>query len=191
VGAVERVTLVAGPDLPGAVEEVEQLGAVYPGARALANQDAATDAILAEWQSASLVHLAAHGDFRADSPLFSSLRLADGPLTVYDLERAGSGPRTVVLSACDAARAGVQPGDELMGAAAALLSLGIRSVVAPILPVSDRATTPMMVGFHRELSHGTSPTAALAVAGREARERGGPGDLAAAGSFICLGADDE
>jgi tetratricopeptide (TPR) repeat protein len=186
-----RVTLVAGPDLPGAVEEVEQLGDIYPGARALAEADASTDAVLAEWRSAELVHLAAHGDFRADSPLFSSLRLADGPLTVYDIERAGAGPQTVVLSACDAARAGVQPGDELIGAGAALLSLGIRSVIAPILPVSDRSTTAMMVTFHRELSRGAPPATALARAGREARRRGEPGDLAAAGSFICLGADDQ
>ncbi len=189
--AAGRITLVAGPDLPGAADEVDQLGDIYAGALTLASGDAATDAVLAEWPSAALVHLAAHGDFRADSPLFSSLRLADGPLTVYDLERAGAGPQTVVLSACDAARAGVQPGDELMGAAAALLSLGIRSVIAPILPVSDRATTPMMVTFHRQLARGASPTAALAVAADEARRRGGPGDLAAAGSFVCLGLDDE
>ena len=184
------VALVAGPDLPGAADEVEQLATIYPSATTLAATAAATDAVLAQWQAAAVVHLAAHGDFRADSPLFSSLRLADGPLTVYDIERAGAGPQTVVLSACDAARAGVQPGDELMGAGAALLSLGVRTVVAPLLPVSDRATTPMMVDFHRQLSHGRRPAEALAAAGRAARERGGPADLAAACSFICLGADD-
>ena len=32
-------------------------------------------------------------EFRADSPLFSSLRLDDGQLTVYDLERLHRGPR--------------------------------------------------------------------------------------------------
>jgi tetratricopeptide (TPR) repeat protein len=184
------VALVAGPDLPGAAAEVEQLAAIYPSATALATTAAATEAVLAQWQAVAVVHLAAHGDFRSDSPLFSSLRLADGPLTVYDIERAGAGPQTVVLSACDAARAGVQPGDELMGAGAALLSLGVRTVVAPLLPVSDRATTPMMVDFHRQLSQGRRPAEALAAAGRAARDRGGPADLAAACSFICLGADD-
>jgi CHAT domain-containing protein len=84
----------------------------------------------------------------------------------------------------------VQPGDELMGAGAALLSLGVRTVVAPLLPVSDKATTPMMVDFHRQLAQGCRAADALAVAGRAARDRGGPADLAAACSFICLGADD-
>ena len=186
----DGVALVAGPDLPGAAQEIDELAALYPAATYLAPTAAATDTVLAQWQSASVVHLAAHGDFRADSPLFSSLRLADGPLTVYDLERAGAGPQTVVLSACDAARAGVQPGDELMGAGAALLSLGVRSVVAPLLAVSDRATTPMMVDLHRQLAQGRQPAEALAGAATAARARGGAADVAAACSFICLGADD-
>jgi tetratricopeptide (TPR) repeat protein len=186
-----QVALVAGPDLPGAVEEIAQLRALYPAATALTADAASSDAVASQWQAARLVHLAAHGDFRADSPLFSSLRLADGALTVYDIERSGTGPETVVLSACDAARAGVQPGDELMGAVAALLSLGVRSVVAPLLAVSDRSTTPMMIDFHRALAGGQQPAEALATAAEAARRRGGPGDVAAACSFVCMGADDQ
>ena len=37
----------------------------------------------------ALAHVAAHGHFRAESPLFSSLDLADGPLAVHDFERLG------------------------------------------------------------------------------------------------------
>ena len=50
-------------------------------------------------------HLACHGSFRADNPLFSSLLLADGGLTVHDVESLGAGPRELVLSACDSGRA--------------------------------------------------------------------------------------
>ena len=50
--------------------------------------------------ASELVHLACHGSFRRDNPLFSTLALADGPLTVYDLERAAAMPEVVVLSAC-------------------------------------------------------------------------------------------
>ena len=37
-------------------------------------------------------HVAAHGTFRADSPMFSSLRLDDGPMTVHDVERLRRAP---------------------------------------------------------------------------------------------------
>ncbi len=57
--------------------------------------------MLAALDGAGLVHIASHGDFRADSPMFSSLRMVDGPLTVHDLERLRSAPHRLVLSACE------------------------------------------------------------------------------------------
>src|SRR5207253_9725347 len=93
--------------------------------------------VLAAMERAELVHVAADGHFRADSPQFSSLLLADGPLTVYDIECVQRVPRTVVLSSCDAAPVEVRAGDELLGVAAALLGLGVRTVVAPVFSVPD------------------------------------------------------
>ena len=48
--------------------------------------------VLAALDGAWLAHIAAHGRFRADSPLFSSLRMHDGPLTVYDFEQLHRAP---------------------------------------------------------------------------------------------------
>ena len=42
---------------------------------------------LAALDGAGLAHIAAHGSFRSESPMFSSLQLADGPLTVDDIHR--------------------------------------------------------------------------------------------------------
>jgi hypothetical protein len=53
-----------------------------------------TEKVMAAIDGAWLVHMAAHGTFRADSPLFSAIELDDGPLTVYDLERLRRAPRT-------------------------------------------------------------------------------------------------
>ncbi len=182
-GAEPRVALVAGPQLPGAEAEIAQLRSLYPAAEVLVGPDATTANVLAAVERADVVHLAAHGDFRADSPLFSSLLLADGPLTVYDIERLQAVPRLVVLSACDAAVAEVRAGDELLGTAAALLGLGVRSVIAPVFAVPDQATTPFMVALHRRLLTGARPAAALAGAA--------PGqDPAAAAAFLCIGRDD-
>jgi CHAT domain-containing protein len=143
-------------------------------------------AVQAALEGADLVHLAAHGTFRADAPLFSSLRLADGALTVYEIERLAAAPDTLILPACDAAMAGVRPGDELLGTAAALLGLGVASVIAPVLPVPDQATKALMVALHERLQAGDPPSVALAGAADAA----GPDD-AVARAFVCIGANEQ
>jgi CHAT domain-containing protein len=140
--------------------------------------------VQAALEGADLVHLAAHGTFRADAPLFSSLRLADGPLTVYEIERLRAAPDTLVLPSCDAALAGVRPGDELLGTAAALLGLGVASVVAPVLPIPDDATASLMVSIHERLRAGDTPSEALAAAAAAF-----PGDPVAR-AFVCIGANE-
>jgi tetratricopeptide (TPR) repeat protein len=180
----KRTALIAGPDLPGARAEVRRLARLYPDAEVLVGRAATVEAVLGAIERAEVVHLAAHGTFRVDSPLFSSVRLADGPLTVYDLERVHQAPRLVVLSACEAATVAVRSGDELLGTAATLIGMGVRDVIAPVTAVPDDATRPLMVALHRELAAGWAPAAALArAAGHE------PG-LGAA-TFVCVGGDDE
>ena len=183
-----RTVLIAGPDLPGADAEVGELAGRYPRARVLRGAEATVPAALEAMARSDLVHLAAHGSFRADSPLFSSLRLADGVLTIYELERLRSTPTTVVLPACDAGRVDVRAGDELLGTAAAMVGLGVRSVVAPVMPVPDGATVPFMMALHDRLRRGLAPSVALAEAAVAQGE-----DLygrAVAEAFVCIGADE-
>jgi len=112
--------------------------------------------------------------------------LADGPLTVYDLERLRRTPDTIVLSACDSGLSAVHPGDELMGLASALFALGTKTLIASVVPVPDEATRALMLAFHRALQSGSTPAAALAAA------RGavgtGPAERVAAAGFVCFGA---
>jgi hypothetical protein len=98
------VVLVRGPGLASQGAEIPQLAADYSNeiepVVVLGDGTATTAQVLSAIDGARLVHFAAHGTFRADSPLFSALRLDDGPLTVYDLERLRRGPRQLVLSSC-------------------------------------------------------------------------------------------
>jgi tetratricopeptide (TPR) repeat protein len=182
-----RVVLVAGPGLEGAEREVAELAARYPAATVLAGADARADAVRRALDGAALAHVAAHGRFRADNPLFSSLTLADGPLTVYDLESLRRAPHTLVLSACESGLSDVRPGDELMGLAAALFSLGTATVVGSVSAIPDDRTAPLMTSFHRRLASGAS--AAVALAEAQAGEARGPADgLPAARGFIAMGA---
>jgi hypothetical protein len=173
-----KTVLAAGPRLRHAAREVRELGALRPGATVLHGRTASAEATLAALDGAGLAHLACHGHFRADSPLFSSLELADGRLNVYELQQLARAPELVVLSACDLALSALHPGDELLGFAAALLGMGTRTIVASVVPVPDSAARRLMLAFHRDLLAGVAPAAALARAQAGAKTAG----------FICLGA---
>lgn len=172
--------LVAGPGLPHAEAEVATLGRRIGGATCLTGDAATAEAVTRAIDGAGLVHIACHGSFRADNPLFSCLTLADGPLTVYDLEALTRVPTTLVLSSCDVGLSTVRPGDELTGLASALLSLGTRSVVASVAPVADDATARLMSAFHTRLLSGEGPAGALARAQAEVEDPGA--------AFVCFGA---
>ncbi|MDQ4036859.1 MAG: CHAT domain-containing protein, partial [Actinomycetota bacterium] len=136
---------------------------------------------------AALAHIAAHGVFRADNPLFSALTLADGPVTVYDLESLGKAPEVLLLSACESGLSAVQPGDELMGLAASLLSLGTRTLVASVVAVPDEHTAQLMLAVHRLLRAGSPPAEALCRAQAQT-DSSDPLAVAASAAFICFGA---
>ncbi|WJK43067.1 CHAT domain-containing protein [Solwaraspora sp. WMMA2056] len=183
--------LVAGPRLPAAETEVRQLAAALPGSRLLTGAAATADTVTGALNGAALAHIAAHGRFRADNPLFSTLDLADGPLTAYELERLTSPPGVVVLSACDSGLAGVRPGNEVMGFTAVLLALGTRCLIATVLPVPADLTTELMLELHRRMRAGDGPAVALAGAQRafQAGRYADDGAVhATAAAFVCFGA---
>ncbi len=184
-----RRVFVAGPGLEHAAGEVATLAAHQQESQRFTGRRARVEQVTAALDGAGLAHIAAHGRFRSDNPLFTSLALADGPLTVFDLERLRRPPLHVVLSACESGLPAVHPGDELLCLTAALLSMGTRSLVASVVPVPDDASVPLMLALHRRLRAGDSPAAALAAAQSAAAGTGSTrrARVAAAG-FVCLGA---
>ena len=180
------VLAAAGPGLPAARAEAAAVAAGYPGAILLTGEQATAGAVLAALDGAGLAHLAAHGRLRTDNPLFSALQLADGPLTVYDLERLAAAPELVVLPACQSGVTAVRAGDELMGLATALLALGTRTVIAALAQVHDAATTGLMTALHERLRSGDPAP----VAWCRVRASVPSADLAAwasAAAFSCYG----
>lgn len=182
-----RAVFVAGPGLRHAEAEVREASGRYPGSVLLTGSAVTARIVVDELDGARLAHVAAHGHFRADNALFSRLDLADGPLTVYDLERLERAPATLVLSACESGLSDVQPGDELMGLVAALFALGTRTVVASVAPVADDASRALTLAFHDALLAGSAPAEALSAAQAAVRDGGHEG-LAAAAAFACFGA---
>jgi len=187
-GPTGRALLVCGAGLPGGEAEIERLRRIHGGAIVLTGEQATVPAVTRAMARADLVHLAAHGSFRADNPMFSSLGLHDGPLTVYDLESLSRAPTTVILPACDAGRASVRHGDELLGTAAALLQVGVRTVIAPVTVVPDASVVPpLMEELHRLIGAGVAPAAALVQARRELARTLDDVQVATAASFVAIG----
>jgi hypothetical protein len=172
-----KSTVIAGPRLRHAPSEARDVAAVLKDSVVLQGGAATAKAALTALEGSGLAHIVCHGNFRSDSPLFSSLELTDGPLNVYELQGLKRPPEVVVLSACDLAMSGLHPGDELLGLATALLAMGTRTIVASVIPVRDATARQLMLAFHRHLSAGLGPGAALA----RAQER------AAVAGFVCLG----
>ncbi|UJA11717.1 CHAT domain-containing protein [Streptomyces collinus] len=181
-----RHVLVRGPGLATGGAEVSELADRYGTATVLEGEAAQASRVLAELDGATLAHLAAHGTFRADSPLFSALRMADGPLIVHDFERLARSPYRIILSSCDTARLASVGADELLGLVTALLPLGTAGVVASSAPVNDAAVVPLMLALHKGLDAGLS----LAEALRDARaaQPGDPVHQATGWAFAAFGA---
>lgn len=180
--------LVAGPDLAGAAAEVGDLAGPRPTATILTGPAATVRAVLDAIDGADTAHLATHGVFRADNPLLSSLRLVDGPLTVYELGAIRRPPRLLVLPSCDAAVTTTLAGDAVLGLSAELLRSGVATLIAPVVPIPDEATGPVMVALHRRLAAGDAPAVALREA--VATEDDGATGSAVRGAFVVLGASE-
>jgi len=187
VPAHRAVTLVGGPDLANAEAEVTCLAGLYPRATVLVNGAATAGRVLAALDGRWLAHVAAHGTFRADNPLFSSLQLDDGPLTVYDIEGMNRAPYRLVLSACESGRAAPAGADEFLGLAASLFPRGTAGIVAAVVPVSDQVTPSVMRYLHERVTAGAGFPDALRLARADAAATGDPVELATACSFVALG----
>jgi CHAT domain-containing protein len=184
--ARKDVTLVVGPGLATDGAEVRQLTSTYDGATLLGHGRATAEGVLSALDGVWLAHIAAHGRFRADNPLFSSLQLDDGPLTVHDLERLRRAPHQLVLSSCDSGVAAPVGADELLGLVSALVPLGATGIVASIVPVNDAAVVPLMLSLHAALAAGRTLPEALLSARRATA--GDPLVASTAHAFVALGA---
>ena len=183
-GPRPRAVAIAGPGLPGAVEEAAAVAALY-GITPIAGPGATVRVASAALAGAEVAHLATHGRVHPEHPLLSALTLADGPLTAYDLERLDPVPRLVVLAGCDTGRPTVRAGDELLGLSASLIARGTVQVIASVVPVPDALTAPLMTALHRGLLAGHP--AAQALANAQARlDEAEPHDAVAAG-FVSIG----
>ncbi|MFY1669562.1 CHAT domain-containing protein [Plantactinospora sp. WMMB334] len=180
LATVPRVALAAGPGVARATDEIRLVARAW----SLTPPDgtASTSDVRDAAATAEVLHIAAHGVHEPDSPLFSHLDLADGPLFGHELQPLGRLPTHVVLSACELGLASTRPGDETLGMTASFLHGGAGSVVAGVARIADAAAHRVAPAHHAALSRGLSPAAALAAATADLDSDADPAPL------VCFGA---
>ncbi len=142
-------------------EEVTALAPLFESAHLLVEGDATTTALRAHAAQADVLHLACHGEFRSDAPLFSSLQLTDSRLTVRDAYDLPLGGALVTLSACETGVSAIAPGNEIIGLVRGFFAAGAPTVVVSLWAVDDASTAALMQTFYARLLAGDRPSAAL------------------------------
>jgi CHAT domain-containing protein/tetratricopeptide (TPR) repeat protein len=162
---------VEDPNTPFVRQEVETVAAIVPEPEVLLGADASEQALRDGGSRSQLVHIASHGYFRQDNPMFSAIRLADSYLSLYDLYSMDLPVDLLTLSGCVTGLNFVAEGDELIGLSRGLLYAGARSLLLSLWDVDDRGTAEFMQLFYSNLLQKRGKAEALRSAMLDLRNR--------------------
>jgi len=154
----------ADEKIPLVNREIEMLRKIFPEAKTFTDKAANFSNYGQNAQKCDILHLACHGQFRPENPLFSSLHLADGFVTVRDICAQNLNAALVTLSACETGLNKIFAGDEILGLARGFLSAGADSLILSLWTVSDEATVRLMQDFYTNLQRGENVGASLRLA---------------------------
>jgi CHAT domain-containing protein/tetratricopeptide (TPR) repeat protein len=166
-------SLVMGfPDerAPEILAEVRSVAAILPHADLFLGAQATADVLKTKGSESALLHIATHGTYRQDNPMFSGILLGDGYLNLYDLYQMRISARHVTLSGCATGMNFVAAGDELLGLQRGLICAGAASLLLSLWDVHDRSTAELMQAFYKGYIETGSMAVSLQAAMKQLRE---------------------
>jgi CHAT domain-containing protein len=155
---------VSDRQIPNVVTEVGAVARHLPHTDLYFNGQATLAAFHGRVSQYGILHLACHGLFRADNPMFSALQLYDGWITAADVLALDLRDTFVTLSACESGRSDGQRGDEILGLTRAFLGAGARALLVSLWLVEDEASARLMDCFYEQLAQGADYPTALRAA---------------------------
>jgi CHAT domain-containing protein len=158
--------------IPFVNAEIEILQKIFRKSKSYTGKQATFTAFTKNAPKFDILHLACHGNFRPENPLFSSLHLADGWITVRDVCSQNLKAEIVTLSACETGLNKIFAGDEILGLARGFLSAGAGSLLLSLWTVNDEAATALMKIFYAELQAGKTASQSLRSAQNDFIRRG-------------------
>jgi CHAT domain-containing protein len=156
---------------PRISDEVHRVAAALPESELYLGSDANLETMTRLGRQSRIIHIAAHGFFRQDNPLFSGIRLGDCYLSLFDLYQLRLPVELLTLSGCATGLNAIAAGDELLGLVRGLLCSGARSLLLSLWDVDDSSTVMLMETFYRELPKHDNYAQALQSAMMELREQ--------------------
>ncbi len=157
----------ADEHIPLVDHEIDTLKGIFPKSKSFTGAAATFSAFIENAPKFDILHLACHGQFRPENPMFSSLHLADGWITVQDMQAQRLRAELVTLSACETGMNNIYAGEELLGLARGFLAAGAGSLILSLWKVNDEAAVLLMKSFYESLQRGERPAASLRIAQTE------------------------
>ncbi|HEV8253159.1 MAG TPA: CHAT domain-containing tetratricopeptide repeat protein [Vicinamibacteria bacterium] len=171
-GGSSLVLGVPEPHTPFIADEVRAVAERLPDSELHVGEEASARLLCERAGGRRFIHIATHGFFRPDNPLFSGVRLGGSSyLTLYDLYNLKLSAELVALSACVTGRHVIAAGDELLGLARGLFRAGAASLLLALWEVPDQSTAEFMTAFYNRFLTAPSRAAALRAAVLEIRDR--------------------
>lgn len=150
MGERSLVLGIADKRAPHILEEVQSVAALLPAAALYLNNAATASLLREKGLESGILHIATHGVYRQDNPMFSGIRLGDGYLNLYDLYQIRLQANLVTLSGCATGMNVVAAGDELLGLQRGLFCAGATTLLLSLWDVHDRSTAELMQHFYSD-----------------------------------------
>jgi len=169
-----QTSLVLGvPDrrAPQIKGEVQSVAALLPYADLFVGKQATAEVLRRRGTECSILHIATHGIYRQDNPLFSAIKLGDSYLNLYDLYQLRLGARLVTLSGCATGMNFVAAGDELIGLQRGLFCAGATSLLLSLWDVHEDSTAELMAEFYKSYVRSRDMAGSLRTAMQRLRTR--------------------
>lgn len=158
-----KPVLVGVPDerISHVTDEIQALAELFGDSDVLLGEQATFERVCQLTSSCGVFHLAAHGLFRPEAPLLSSIRLADRWLAVQDIYNLDLSATLVTLSACETGLGHDAGGDDLVGLVRGFLYAGAASLVVSLWTVDDESMTRLVTDFYSRWLAGLSKVQSL------------------------------
>jgi CHAT domain-containing protein len=169
-----QTALVLGiPDrhAPQILGEVQSVAAMLPRAELFVGEEATAEVLRSRGTRCGLLHIATHGIYRHDNPLFSAIKLGDSYLNLHDLYQLRLGTKLVTLSGCATGMNFVAAGDELIGLQRGLFYAGATCLLLSLWDVHDDSTAELMVEFYKGYVRSTDMAGSLRTAMQRLRSQ--------------------